>query len=129
MDTSSPMRRQPLKSAGSLAPPTSRPDSAAAPSPKQDVSGGESEGAEQPSSPGDGSPRRGSIKSAIKRRLSSASKKSQKSGGVDTTHDAMGSKWPKGMWDNTESKLLMNIGKRGDNNGGKLLHGRRRSNN
>lgn len=107
LDTSSPIRRQPLKSAGSLAPPTSRPDSSAAPSPKQDVSGGESEAAEQPTTPGEGSPRRGSIKSAFKRRLSSSSKKSQKSGGVDTTHDAMGSKWPKGMWDNTESESLL----------------------
>ena len=38
-----------------------------------------------------------------KRRMSSSSKRSQKSGVVDTTHDAMGSKWPKQMWDNTES--------------------------
>ena len=25
----------------------------------------------------------------------------------DQSHDAMGTKWPKGMWDNTESKTLL----------------------
>ena len=99
MDTSKAVRRQPTKSTGSLHPPTSRPGSASASS-KQDVSGGESESGEPPTSPGEGD-----VKQNIKRRLSSSSKKSQKSGVIDTTHDAMGSKWPKAMWDNTESKF------------------------
>ena len=71
------------------------------------MSGAESEGGEQPTSPGEGASRRDSIKANVKRRLSSSSRKSQKSGGVDTTHDAMGSKWPKGMWDNTESRFKL----------------------
>ena len=25
----------------------------------------------------------------------------------DQSHDAMGTKWPKGMWDNTESKTFL----------------------
>ena len=100
------MRRYPVKPSGSLAPPTSMPDSAA-PSPKQDLSGVSE--LEEEDQPGDAAQRRGSLKSAMKRRLSSASKKSQKSGGVDTTHDAMGSKWPKQMWDNTESKSLFKV--------------------
>ena len=105
LGTSSPVRRQPIKSTGSLAPPTSRPGSGS-PSSKQDISGGESEGGDQTTSQGDDASRRESIKQNVRRRLSSSSKKSQKSGAVDTTHDAMGSKWPKAMWDNTESKRI-----------------------
>ena len=83
----------------------SRPGSGT-PSSKQDISGGESDGGDQTASQGDDASRRESIKQNVKRRMSSSSKRSQKSGGVDTTHDAMGSKWPKAMWDNTESKFI-----------------------
>ena len=82
----------------------SRPGSGT-PSSKQDASGGESDGGDQTASQGEDASRRESIKQNVKRRMSSSSKRSQRSGAVDTTHDAMGSKWPKAMWDNTESKL------------------------
>ena len=44
------------------------------------------------------------------RRLSQTSKKSaaRAAGASDTTHDAMGSKWSKGLWDNMESKFSPN---------------------
>ena len=41
------------------------------------------------------------------RRLSQTSRKSARvtAGSSDATHDAMGNKWSKGLWDNMESKL------------------------
>ena len=44
------------------------------------------------------------------RRLSQTSKKSaaRAAGASDATHDAMGSKWSKGLWDNMESKFSPN---------------------
>ena len=104
LGTYSPLRRQTAKSAGSatLAPPTSGPEPGA-PSSKQETSAEEEDGGE---SPAEGESRADSIKP--KRKLSTASRRSQKSQLIDTTHHAMGSKWPKAMWDNTESKLIQN---------------------
>ena len=47
------------------------------------------------------------------RRLSQTSKKSaaRAAGASDATHDAMGSKWSKGLWDNMESKFSPNVAK------------------